>query len=217
MSGTADAAGGHIDRLLLRQCNQLRERFGRNAVVEDDHVRHVAGQCNRRKILERIVAELGLHERIDGERPVRADEQRVAVGRRARHHLRADAAAGAAAVLHHHRLADRLRNLVADHAADNVGIASGREWHNQMDRPLRIGGEGPAWQHCCCRTEAERGDQRAARDRHGGPPGGFRNDRRWSAGIFWEISESVAVANSWRARDDSNVRPLPSEGNALSS
>ena len=52
------------------------------------HVRHVAGQRHRREILQRIVAELGLHERIDGERPVRADEQRVAVGRGARDRLR---------------------------------------------------------------------------------------------------------------------------------
>ena len=114
-------------------------------------MRHVAGERDGREILQRIVAELGLHEGIDGERAVRADEQRVAVGRRARHRFGADAAAGAAAVVDHHRLAERARDPFADQAADDVGIAAGRERHDQMDRPVRIGGEG------CARHEARGG------------------------------------------------------------
>ena len=36
-------------------------------------------------------------------------------------------------------------------------------------------------------------------------------------GCRWTWADCAYVLNSWRARDNSNVRPLPSEGNALSS
>ena len=160
--GAADAAGGDVDRRLLRQRDEVLQRLGLDLVVHDDHVRHVAGQRHRREILERIVAELGLHERVDGERPVRADQQRVAVGRGARHHFGADAAAGAAAVVDHHRLPKRHFHLFADDAADDVGIAAGRERHDQMDRPVRIGGEGFTRKQAQRRAEAQSCDQRAA-------------------------------------------------------
>src|SRR5215469_16080921 len=54
----------------------------------------------------------------------------------------ADAAAAAAAILDHHRLAQRLADQIADYSPDNVGISSGRKRHNQMDGPVRIGGQG---------------------------------------------------------------------------
>ncbi len=94
--------------------------------------------------------------------PVRADQQRIAVGRRARHELGADAAAGAGAVVDHHRLSERLADLIADDAADNVGIAAGRERHDQPDRPVGKSGEGIAWQQGCCRQSPERDNKRAA-------------------------------------------------------
>lgn len=158
----ADAASGHVDRLLLRQRDQFRQRLGLDLVVEDDAVRHVAGQRHRREVLERIVGKVRLHEGIDGERPVRADEQRVAVGRRVRHEFGADAAAGAAAVVDHNRLAERARNAFADDAADDVGVAAGGERHDQVDRPVGIGGEGGARQQARGRAEAEGDDQLAA-------------------------------------------------------
>ena len=94
--------------------------------------------------------------------PFGADQQRVAVGCRARDGFGADAAAGAAAVLHHHWLAERVRYPLADDAADDVGIAAGRERHDQADRPVGIGGEGAARQQACGGAKPEAGDQRAA-------------------------------------------------------
>ena len=136
--------------------------FGLDFVVEDDHVRHVAGQCHRCKIFQRIVAEFGLHEGIDSKRPVRANQQRVAVGCRARHGFSANAAAGAAAVVDHDRLAEGTRNSLADQAPDDVGITAGSERHNQPDRPVGIGSKGCAWQQHCRRGKAKGGNQCAA-------------------------------------------------------
>ena len=86
----------------FRQRHQLRHGLGRHRFVQHDGMRREVGEPDRDEILERIVAELGLHERVDGERAVRAGEQRVAVGRRG-HLCGAEAAAGAGAVLDHDR------------------------------------------------------------------------------------------------------------------
>jgi hypothetical protein len=58
----------------------------------------------------------------------------------------ADRSAGATAIVDHHRLTKRAGDTLADDAADDVGIAARRERHDQMDRPLRIGGESRARQ-----------------------------------------------------------------------
>jgi hypothetical protein len=52
----------------------------------------------------------------------------------------AHSAAGAAPVLDHYRLVQRLADQIARYASDNVGITAGGERHDQMDRPFRIGG-----------------------------------------------------------------------------
>ena len=130
--------------------NQVGDGLGLDLAVENDDVRHVAGQRDRREIFQRIVAELRLHERVDRQRTVRGDQQRVAVGRRPCHGLGADAAAGAATVVDHHGLAEGVRYAVADDAADDVGIAAGGEGHDQADRPLGIFRKG------CPRQQRER-------------------------------------------------------------
>ncbi len=107
-----------------------------------------------------------MHQRIDGQRPVRADQQRVAVRLRVRDELSADAAASAAAIFHDNRLVQLLRHLVADQAADDVGITPGRERHDHVDRPVRIGGEGALRQQSDDRRQTEAGDEGATRDGH---------------------------------------------------
>ena len=99
---------------------------------------HVARQRDRSEVFEGIIAEIGLNKRIHGERPVRADQQRITVGLRVRDILGADAAAGPGAVLDHDRLPQRFADLIADNAADDVGIAARGERHDQPDRPSRI-------------------------------------------------------------------------------
>jgi hypothetical protein len=63
--------------------------------------------------------------RPDAVRGDRVLQQRVAVRRRLRHRIGGDRSARAAAVLHHHRLAERLGDLAADEARDEVGRAAG--------------------------------------------------------------------------------------------
>ena len=119
-------------------------------------MRREVREPDRDEILQRIVAELRLHERIDGERSVRAGEQRVAVGRGFRRHVGAEAAARAGAVLDHDRLAEHLLHVLAGDARDEVGVAARRERHDQPDRLVGIGGERHARQH---------GDERRCGDR----------------------------------------------------
>ena len=70
-------------------------------------------------------------------------QQRVAVGRRLRHHVGADRAARAAAILHQHRLPHRLLHALRDDARGDVGGAARRERHDDADRfrrkSLRLG------------------------------------------------------------------------------
>jgi hypothetical protein len=108
--------------------------------VHRDAVRRQVGEPDRDKILQRVVAELRLHERIDGERAVRAGEQRIAVRGGARRHLGAETAARAGAVLDHEGLAERLAHAFAAQSRDEVRIAASRERHDHAHRPVRIGG-----------------------------------------------------------------------------
>jgi hypothetical protein len=68
-----------------------------------------------------------------------AHEQRVAVARRLRGQRCADVAARARTVVDHDGLAERLAQLQADDAGQDVGGATGRERHDHGDRLGRIG------------------------------------------------------------------------------
>ena len=67
----------------------------------------------------------------------RHQQQRVTVRRRLGGGGRAERAAGTTAIVDHHRLAQALVELLAEHAADNVGAAARRVRHDEPDRPGR--------------------------------------------------------------------------------
>ena len=70
---------------------------------------------------------------------VRRDEaDRIAIGRRRQHIRHADIAAGADAVLDDDRLAELLRQVLAEEAPDRVVGAAGRERNDEAYRPRRI-------------------------------------------------------------------------------
>ena len=96
-------------------------------------------QADRREILARVVADVGIERRIDRER-ARRDQKRVAVGLGLRHLARRDGAAGAAAVLDHDGLAEARAHPLGDDARDHVVAAAGRVGHDQRDRVGRIVG-----------------------------------------------------------------------------
>jgi hypothetical protein len=82
----------------------------------------------------------------------------------------ADSAAGAAPVLDHHRLVERLADSIARYAPDNIGITAGGERHDQMYRPFRIGGQSPPHQQRQNGCRSERGEEYAAWNGHHGSP-----------------------------------------------
>jgi hypothetical protein len=65
-------------------------------------------------------------------------QQRVAVGRAARHRFGADDPARARAVLHDHRAAERLAELLADQARQRVSGSARGERHDDLDRLRRV-------------------------------------------------------------------------------
>jgi hypothetical protein len=125
-------------------------------------MRREVGQPDGDEIFERIVVELGLHERIDGQRAVRSGEQRVAVRRCGRDRSSAETAARAGARFNDDRLAERCRHALGDDPRHEVGVAARRERHDQPDRLVRIGGEGLARQHRREWRGCEGGQERAA-------------------------------------------------------
>src|SRR6185436_5232593 len=63
----------------------------------------------------------------------------VAVGRRFRHRIGADRAAGPGPVLHHGRLAERVAEPCRDRARGEIRAAAGREGHDELERLGRPG------------------------------------------------------------------------------
>ena len=95
-------------------------------------------QADRREILARVVADIRIERRIDRVRAGAAEAERVAVGRGLRDLARRDRAAGAALVLDHDLLAERLAHLLGDDARHHVVAAAGGVRNDQGDRPRRI-------------------------------------------------------------------------------
>ena len=60
------------------------------------------------------------------------------------------------------RLAERRRHAFGDDSRHEIGVAAGRERHDQPDRLVGIGGEGRARQQGRERRGGERGQERAA-------------------------------------------------------
>ncbi len=118
-------------------------------------VRHQAR--DRQEILEGIDRHPGVEVRIDREQRAWPQQQRIAVGRRARGELARQVAVRAGPVLHHDRLTKARGQRLPHHAGDEVGGAARRIRHQQPDRPRRIG-----LRACGARERRDRGrkDQR---------------------------------------------------------
>jgi hypothetical protein len=113
--------------------DDVAERFRRKRWMRHDDHRRPGDQPDRRKILGKVVAGIGTE--------ADAGQQHgdgVAVRRRLGGVAGADHAAGAAAILDHDLLAERVRKLLPDDAAHRVDAAAGRIGHDQRDRSGRI-------------------------------------------------------------------------------
>src|SRR5207245_6676612 len=119
-----------IDEELLPRLRWQRVGYGEEEPAVTYEIRH------RDEVLLRVVRQALVHRRIDDEaRGI--DEQRVAVGRRLRHDLRADDAVRAGLVFDYERLAELLLELRADHARHRVRPA-GRGGDDHAHRLVRI-------------------------------------------------------------------------------
>ena len=132
MLAGADAARGPADLRLLRELHELRQRLGRQVVAHGHDERH-AHQARDVRQRHRIVGHLA-QMRPGGERADAGQRQGVAVGRRVRHRLDADDAAGAALVLDDDGLAELLRQRLHQEPRRQVDAAAGREGHDDLDR-----------------------------------------------------------------------------------
>ena len=111
----------------------------RQALVHGEHVGDLAEQRDRREGGRRVVRHLLVEELVGDGGADRAEQQRVAVGRRLGDQLRADIAAGAALVLDHDIGAPGVLQMLGGDAAQQVGRAGGRERHDHADRLAGIG------------------------------------------------------------------------------
>jgi hypothetical protein len=123
--------------LAFREGDEFFHRRRRSGRVHDQH-QHVGRDFrDRREVLDRIIWQLFVQARIDD--MARCIEQQcVAIRSSPCDHLRAEIAAGAAAVFDDHRLAPRFVQLVGEHAAQCIRGAASRKRHDEADRPVRI-------------------------------------------------------------------------------
>ena len=139
----------HLARVGAGVVHQFLQGLGRVVGVDHQHVHVRHGHRQRREVLDRVVADaLTVQRRVDGVGAGGRQADGVAVGRRLGQRLHAHAAAGTAAVLDHHRLAQRDLQLLRHRAGEDVGRPAGRKGHDPLDRPAGPGvGPGLAGQH----------------------------------------------------------------------
>ena len=120
---------------------RLGDQFGHGLDVRlrrnHECVGRRADHHDRDEVLVWIVGRLGVKARIDHV-GARAHQQGIAIAAGARRRRNADIAAGAAAVLDDHRLAQRLAERGIDQPGRNVGSAAGGKAHDHGDLPLGI-------------------------------------------------------------------------------
>ena len=140
MADRANAGRAIVERagMVLGIGDQLGDRVHRQARMHHQHGRRQSDPADGCEVLARIKARTGVQARADRQRAGIAKQERVAVGRAARDRARPDRAAGAAAVLDHDRLAERLAHLLGHDPPHDRGRAAGWERHHQRDRAGRI-------------------------------------------------------------------------------
>ncbi|MNT37531.1 hypothetical protein D3C72_1736710 [compost metagenome] len=146
--GRAVAGGSHVDGIGV--CLQVLDQVGHGADavlvgklgIQLKNVRHGNDQRDRHEILHRIVGQLAVDGLVDRMRADGAHQQGIAVGGGARGFRRADVAARARLVVHHHRLVPGLAQFRGHDARRNVGGAAGGEGHDDLHVAFGVVGVG---------------------------------------------------------------------------
>ena len=161
-------AGRIVDRFRigLGMGDQLGDRFRGHRRMHHDEEGVVAEVSDRREILHDVVGRLLAHVGHDGERAVRAEQERVAVGGRAFHLQGRERAVGARLGNDDDGLPERLRQLLAGDAGEGVARRARPERNDEPDRPRRIGLRVDR----SLRQEKNRGNQDGSQPLHGETP-----------------------------------------------
>ena len=136
----AVAARGISERRpgLARVLDEFPEILDRHGGVDRQHplIRYDRG--DRREILEGIGLHLLVQMRVDGDHAVGEQRERGAVRRGLRDQIHRDVAVRARAVFHDHGLAEELGEPLSDDPRRDIGRASRRDRHDQLDRPRGV-------------------------------------------------------------------------------
>ena len=100
------------------------------------HHQQQVGVCHQRdgcEILLRVVGQLRIQRYVNGMGATRAEQQRVAIGSRFCHQVRADTSAGACAIVDDHRLSPGLSHFLRDRSRKNVRYTRRRKGRNDAD------------------------------------------------------------------------------------
>ena len=141
--------------------DQLAQRLKRRAHRHDQHVGRGCRQDDGVEVLDRIEILVGRDGDVHAQ-GLRAEMQRIAIGRGLGGGGGADVAAGARTVPDHHVLAPGLAELLRQDAPERVDGAAGRKRNQDADRPVGIG-----LRHGVGRPAKDRGDDRGDNDDNG--------------------------------------------------
>jgi hypothetical protein len=114
--------------------DQVRDGAHRERRVHDEHQRPDHAARHRREVALGVVWQALEEARIDGQRRIRRDEERIAVGRRLRRRGGADVAARARPVVHDELLLERFAERLRKDARIEVGPAARRRGHDEAHR-----------------------------------------------------------------------------------
>ena len=138
---------------LARVLDEFREGLHRQRRIDREHELVGDQARDRREVPHRIDRHALVQVRIDRDQAVGAENQRVAIGGRGGDHLGSGVAVRAGAVLHHHRLAERFRELLPDDPRRDIRRAARRNGDDDAHGARRVGLPKRA---CCERGQEEK-------------------------------------------------------------
>ena len=138
----------------LGQRDEFLHGLGRHAGVHHKDAGHAHHIGDGSKVLDRVIGQLAEDGRVGAMGGHRGHADGVAVGSGLGDFRSADGAAGSAAVVHHHGLAQYLAHLVGQQTRHHIGGAARTKGHDQADGTIGV---------VRCGIGRERGGQRGGR------------------------------------------------------
>jgi hypothetical protein len=158
----ADAGRRIVDLAGRGLCRRdvFGERLHRLRGVHHQHVRHRHHLRHRHEIAQHVIGQLLVDQMVDGD-GAGAEQQRVAVGRRAHDRIDAQHVAGAAAVLDVELLAQHLAEMQREQPGGGVRGAARRGRHQDLHRLVR-----PVRLRLRVEARAHKSDRRDGKSKH---------------------------------------------------